>query len=51
MGNEAEETAAINALDGAGWMGRDIKVNKANPIERNNRSDNRGGYGNRGGQR
>jgi len=51
MSNEAEETAAINALDGAGWMGRDIKVNKAHPIERNNRPDARGGYGNRGGQR
>ncbi|MEI6429887.1 MAG: RNA-binding protein [Pseudanabaena sp. ELA607] len=51
MSNEAEETAAINALDGAGWMGRDIKVNKANPIEKGNRPDSRGGYGNRGGQR
>ncbi|MBN4000868.1 RNA-binding protein [Nostoc sp. LPT] len=33
MGTEAEETAAIDALDGAEWMGRDLKVNKAKPKE------------------
>jgi len=33
MGAEAEETAAIEALDGAEWMGRDMKVNKAKPRE------------------
>lgn len=33
MANEAEEQAAIDALDGAGWMGRDLKVNKAKPRE------------------
>ena len=33
MGTEAEETAAIDALDGAEWMGRDLKVNKARPRE------------------
>lgn len=33
MGTEAEETAAIEALDGAEWMGRDLKVNKAKPRE------------------
>ncbi len=33
MGTEAEETAAIEALDGAAWMGRDLKVNKARPRE------------------
>ncbi|MCY7278598.1 MAG: RNA-binding protein [Phormidesmis sp. CAN_BIN44] len=33
MGTEAEETAAIEALDGAAWMGRDLKVNKAKPRE------------------
>lgn len=33
MGNEAEEQAAIDALDGAAWMGRDLKVNKAKPRE------------------
>lgn len=33
MGTEAEEAAAIEALDGAEWMGRDLKVNKAKPRE------------------
>jgi RNA recognition motif-containing protein len=33
METEAEETAAIEALDGAEWMGRDLKVNKAKPRE------------------
>jgi RNA recognition motif-containing protein len=31
MDTEAEETAAIEALDGAEWMGRNLKVNKAKP--------------------
>jgi RNA recognition motif-containing protein len=45
MDSEAEETAAIEALDGAEWMGRDLKVNKARPKE------DRGSFGggNRGG--
>lgn len=33
MSNEAEEDAAIAALDGAAWMGRDLRVNKARPRE------------------
>lgn len=33
MGTEMEEQAAIDALDGAEWMGRDLKVNKAKPRE------------------
>ncbi|MGV0023669.1 RNA recognition motif domain-containing protein [Phormidesmis priestleyi] len=33
MNNDAEEEAAITALDGAEWMGRDLKVNKAKPRE------------------
>jgi len=33
MGTDEEETAAIEALDGAEWMGREIKVNKARPRE------------------
>jgi RNA recognition motif-containing protein len=51
MGTETEEAAAIEALDGAEWMGRDLKVNKAKPRE------DRGGFsrgnfgGNRGGSR
>ncbi len=47
METDDQETAAIEALDGAEWMGRDLKVNKAKP-----REDNRGGGGgNRGGGR
>ena len=33
MSSEAEETAVIEALDGAEWMGRTLKVNKAKPRE------------------
>ncbi|MEC4807046.1 MAG: RNA-binding protein [Jaaginema sp. PMC 1079.18] len=33
MGSEAEEDAAISELDGAEWMGRELKVNKARPRE------------------
>ena len=44
MGTEAEETAAIEALDGAEWMGRDLKVNKAKPKE------DRGSFGGGGGR-
>ncbi len=33
MSSDAEESAAIDALDGAEWMGRDLKVNKAKPRE------------------
>ncbi len=47
MNTEAEETAAIDALDGAEWMGRDLKVNKAKPRE--DRGGRSGGGGNRGG--
>ncbi|MBD1838451.1 RNA-binding protein [Coleofasciculus sp. FACHB-64] len=45
METEAEETAAIEALDGAEWMGRDLKVNKAKPRE--DRGPSGGGGGNR----
>ncbi|MEG5057175.1 RNA-binding protein [Microcoleus sp. A2-C5] len=45
MSTDAEEDAAIAALDGAEWMGRDLKVNKAKPRED---EGGRGG-GNRGG--
>ena len=44
METEAEEDKAIETLDGAEWMGREIKVNKARPRE--NRSSFSGG-GNR----
>jgi RNA recognition motif-containing protein len=43
MTNDAEETAAIEALDGAEWMGRDLKVSKARPREDRSSS---GGWGN-----
>lgn len=33
MSSEAEEDKAIEALDGAEWMGRDLRVNKAKPRE------------------
>ena len=45
MASEAEEAAAIAALDGAEWMGRDLKVNKAKPRE-DRRSSGGGGWGN-----
>ena len=51
METEAEETAAIEALDGAEWMGRDLKVNKAKPREDGNRGGGRGGRGGYGGDR
>ncbi|ABA22740.1 RNA recognition motif domain-containing protein [Anabaena sp. FACHB-709] len=52
MGSDAEETAAIEALDGAEWMGRDLKVNKAKPKEDRGSfgGGNRGGYGGGGGR-
>ncbi len=43
MGTETEEAAAIEALDGAEWMERQLKVNKARPREQ------RGSFG--GGRR
>lgn len=48
MGTEAEEGAAIEALDGAEWMGRDLKVNKARPREERGSSGG-GSWGNSGG--
>lgn len=45
MGTDAEEDAAIAALDGAEWMGRDLKVNKAKPREER-RPSSGGGWGN-----
>ncbi len=47
MGTEEEETAAIEALDGAEWMGRDLKVNKAKPREERRPSGGGGSWGNR----
>ncbi len=51
MSAEAEEDAAIEALDSAEWMGRSLKVNKAKPKEdrggSGGRRDNGGGYSRR----
>ena len=48
MDSDAEEAAAISALDEAEWMGRQLKVNQAKPRENNRnrgggRNDRRGG--------
>lgn len=45
MASEAEEAAAIAALDGAEWMGRDLKVNKAKPREERRSPGGGGGWG------
>jgi RNA recognition motif-containing protein len=47
LGTDAEEDAAIEALDGAEWMGRNLKVNKAKPREE--RGSSGGSWGNKGG--
>ncbi|ELR99940.1 RNA-binding protein [Gloeocapsa sp. PCC 73106] len=44
METDEQEDAAIETLDGAEWMGREMRVNKAKPRE--NRGDS-GGGGNR----
>jgi RNA recognition motif-containing protein len=49
MTSDTEETAAIEALDGAEWMGRNLKVNKAKPRE--DRGGSFGGNGDGGGGR
>jgi RNA recognition motif-containing protein len=48
MNSETEETAAIEALDGAEWMGRTLRVNKAKPRE-NSGGGGRGSFGDRRG--
>lgn len=37
MNEDAEEESAISSLDGAEWMGRQLRVNKAKPREDNRR--------------
>lgn len=50
METEEAETAAIEALDGAEWMGRALKVNKAKPREERSRSGGGGSsWGNNSG--
>jgi RNA recognition motif-containing protein len=46
MSSDEEEEASIAALDGAEWMGRDLRVNKAKPREERPAG---GGGGYRGG--
>ena len=45
MGSEADEAKAIAALDGAEWMGRNLRVNKAKPREDRVSGSPRGGTG------
>ncbi|EAW34355.1 RNA-binding protein [Lyngbya sp. PCC 8106] len=45
MQEESKEDAAIEALDGAEWMGRDLKVNKARPREKRSSFGGGGGRG------
>ncbi|MDM9381903.1 MULTISPECIES: RNA recognition motif domain-containing protein [unclassified Chlorogloeopsis] len=45
METEAEEAAAIDALDSAEWMGRSLKVNKARPKTDGGSSGGRRGGG------
>jgi RNA recognition motif-containing protein len=48
MENKAQEAKAIEALDGADWMGRSIKVNEARDREeRTERTSFNGGGGDR----
>ncbi|BAY43217.1 RNA binding protein [Scytonema sp. HK-05] len=47
MESEAAENAAINALDGAEWMGRVMKVNKARPREEKSTRSSSGSWGGR----
>ena len=49
METEAEEDKAIEELDGADWMGRTMKVNKAKPKEDRPPGGGRSGGGGRGG--
>ena len=44
MANEADEQKAIDALQNVEWMGRQIRVNKAEP-RRESRGGRGGGYG------
>jgi RNA recognition motif-containing protein len=43
MADEAQEDSAISALDGAEWLGRELRVNKARPREGGNRRGGGGG--------
>ncbi|RCJ19168.1 RNA-binding protein [Nostoc sp. ATCC 43529] len=49
MESDAEEAAAIEALDNAEWMGRSLKVNKARPKSDGGSSGGRRGNNSGGG--
>ncbi len=49
LSSEAEEQAAIEALDGAEWLGRDLRVNKAQPKPQGGPGGGGGGGGRREG--
>jgi RNA recognition motif-containing protein len=44
LSQDSEEQEAIEALDGAEWMGRDMKVNKAKPREKRSNNFSRGRF-------
>ena len=44
MDNDTEEADAIAKLDGAEWMGRELKVNKARPREQRSSGGGRRNY-------
>jgi RNA recognition motif-containing protein len=48
MEQESDEDAAIEALDGAEWMGRELRVNKARPREKRGNGGGKGNFGGRG---
>lgn len=49
MTTDAEESKAIEDLDGAEWMGRDLKVNKARPRDPRGGGGGKSGWGGGGG--
>jgi RNA recognition motif-containing protein len=46
MSDDASEDKAIENLDGADWMGRTLKVNKARPKDESGGGGNRSGFRN-----
>lgn len=49
MNEDAQEDTAITELDGAEWMGRQLRVNKAKPREENGGGRRGDGYGSKRG--
>ncbi len=49
MSSDTEEAAAIEALDGAEWMDRELRVNKARPRENRGGGGGGGSFGGGGG--